>query len=1057
MKVREYLNGGLVQTRHPLELSPGELQTADNTWIKPGDRSIHRQPGRTAYGTVLTTSVASCSVSATTLTTTGSFGTSVAVTAAAEDDTIINAVGGTFSSTVVGQSVWGNNITDGTRVAEVVSDTQIILDRAVTGAVTVLLISDIHDETMVTGAGITDGNSVVSIETETSLTLSISEAVQNNFTCTFADQIDGLEFMPFDNAGDDILLAKADHKLLQSPVTALTGTFSLLKNGLSGASSSRFSSVGYKSKHAIMTGEDIPRVIYYADDESDTTPVLLERAFGMLPVTDKNFDGPIILPGANWPNATGEESQWGAGWYHFLVTEVAKFENGDEIEGTYYGETKAVEITSPESEGIRVHYDTANVVNDGLLGRNTATHWRVYMSFRMAEDEVPSLGQMIRVGDADIGQNTMLLGNTNPVRWGHPSAIEAVSGFAALFDDDTNVVAEAAGETVVGCAFAADSYAVTSTAGFGNVTDGMPVISPSNDLPPECYVTLKTDSSNLSILPKSSAANDDVDLYFGNGKSINQKFGYINAGPSSQDRRAGMFHSFRLGHDIGNFSGATITGIEVTLVGRFESPTDYDPGLSMTLYQGGQGGTATNTVRKEFGTNRSTSVLKFGGPNDLWGFAPGTWVSTDFDEGTSKFGVKLQTHIPFSGEAGAQVGRWVIDGMRVRVFAGSGEIDLFGEPFPVITVTDQLGNPTEFAANGAPPQASTGDLFNGVMVMNNVNNRSEVWGSVPDEEEAFPIIYRIPIQTSDNDHINVIKRIGKVLILGMENSVKRMNYFPLEVDSDFNRGRCYEDIATDHGMVGPRSTVIVDLPGRGTVFAYLSHRGLFWTDGITAYPLNIDIDWENLFEFSLLDNAVLVVYPRQYLLALYYTPSGGTYNNKALYFSYHPTHIKEGGQLPAFGPADVNASSATSGLIDGQSYLFTGHSFDGKAYQEDDGTVSNEDGDEPTMKVRTRRFFPGGQLGTQGRVNHIHLVTDADGDSTSGLFTSTFYRQNEGQALAADNNVADRHTETGGVVGLWQQMFGDTFDIEIQKGANTSDLRIHRIGFETEGYGDSTA
>ncbi len=168
--------------------------------------------------------------------------------------------------------------------------------------------------------------------------------------------------------------------------------------------------------------------------------------------------------------------------------------------------------------------------------------------------------------------------------------------------------------------------------------------------------------------------------------------------------------------------------------------------------------------------------------------------------------------------------------------------------------------------------------------------------------------------------------------------------------------------------------------------------------------------------------------------------------------------MKEGGQLPAFGPVDVKGASATSGLINGQSYLFTGHGFTGRVYQEDDATVSDEDGNVPTMKIRTRRFTPGRGYDNQGRVNNVSIIVDADGSSTTGKITSTFFRQNEGEAVTSDSVITDRHTTTGGIITLWQEMFGDTFDLEVQKtGTADSDHRLHTVSFDTDDADKSTA
>src|SRR3989304_7232168 len=49
--IAENLTGGVVTSRDPTHLSPGELQRAIGCWYRPGDlRRIHKQRGRSTFG-----------------------------------------------------------------------------------------------------------------------------------------------------------------------------------------------------------------------------------------------------------------------------------------------------------------------------------------------------------------------------------------------------------------------------------------------------------------------------------------------------------------------------------------------------------------------------------------------------------------------------------------------------------------------------------------------------------------------------------------------------------------------------------------------------------------------------------------------------------------------------------------------------------------------------------------------------------------------------------------------------------------------------------------------
>jgi hypothetical protein len=166
-------------------------------------------------------------------------------------------------------------------------------------------------------------------------------------------------------------------------------------------------------------------------------------------------------------------------------------------------------------------------------------------------------------------------------------------------------------------------------------------------------------------------------------------------------------------------------------------------------------------------------------------------------------------------------------------------------------------------------------------------------------------------------------------------------------------------------------------------------------------------------------------------------------------------HIKEGGQLPACGPNTINAASATSPLISGVNYLFSGHAYNGKVYLEDNGEV-DEDSGAFTTAIRTRRIFNAQRLGSQGRVNNSYMVVDPNGNTTTGGFTAQLYVQNTEEAEYTGASETSKNTAVGGLVQLWTEGFGETFDIEISKTTvQAAALRLHYIGFDTSPYGDS--
>jgi hypothetical protein len=905
--------------------------------------------------------------------------------------------------------------------------------------------SDYHPGTFLSEGTIANGTTIVTITDVNKVTMSATAAI-DTFTCAFSEAITGLEVLTFDGENTNIMLAKGADKIYESALTDVTGTFSELKAGLSHDDDATLQSIAVKNHHVILTGKDIPRIVYYGDDDTNGS-VVKERALGMLPVPDAAFYGAARIAGT-WPD---EDTGFGPGYYHFIITEAAYF---DEVlvEGTYEGDASIVHITDETAQGIRVTYNaTANQpINDGLYGKNLATHWRIYMGPRQTQfnAEVP-FSEYTLVSEVPMSITSVDLNNDNPHHKGFAAGLDAVvaGNTEPLFpNSSTNALSSqatfASAET---CTLTVNNSQITTiNAAFANVTPGMFVFSPNNRLDSGTRVIEATDNS-ITVNPVPNEGGTET-LTFGNSSSIDYLKALCPDNSASDKYRSGFFHSFGLADTIGSFSGATITGIKVEIVGNRKSAS---PGIyAITVFKNGIAGTQGSTFTRYFGDPNSPSrdIMVAGGENELWGT---TWQSTDFADTNAKFGIKVtKQHSAFNNED-------EINGVVVTVYAGFNSINYDGDPFPALTITDQIGATTAVPANGPPPVPSTGDIFNGILILNDTAEESIIAGSLPDSEEAFPSLYRIPIQSQDKDKVKVIKKLGNVCIIGMENSIKRLNYFPLETDPDFSQGRAYEDIATDHGMVGPRAATLLDLPGRGTVLAYLSHKGLYWTDGITSMPLNTDIDWENLFADSIIDRSVLTVYPKLHLLVLNYAPSGATSKTKALYLSYNPTHVKQGFQLPATGPVDVRAESAADALVSGVSYLFTGHAYDGKVYLEDSG-VQDEYNAVPVPSIKTRRYFIGRALGYQGRVNHVHMLVDASGDATTGAFTGTLGVQSEGYAYGTQDTVTG-DTETGGIIQLWGEVFGDTFDFALTQTNVTLALRLHLIGFDIQSYRDSNS
>jgi hypothetical protein len=411
------------------------------------------------------------------------------------------------------------------------------------------------------------------------------------------------------------------------------------------------------------------------------------------------------------------------------------------------------------------------------------------------------------------------------------------------------------------------------------------------------------------------------------------------------------------------FNGYAVTGVEVTIVSSAGSIFGNQAGYYIWL----DSGAGVNSSNRQFGvSDRTTMYAKtWGGQFETWGIV---WTPTTI--------ANLRVILLKSYSASNQLLQ--VDYIEVKVYyvggaSDSGSIDLDGPPYQVVTYRSQIGTTINDPANYIIPTASTGDVFQGSLVLNDVTSPSLIRYSLPNAPESFPKPYFIKFDSKNKDIVTYIRRIGQILIVGMRDSIKRINYLPTEVDTDFGRGIAHEDIVIDEGVVGPLAGTLFDIPGVGTVLGFISYNGFHITEGISVRPFNLDIDFKNLVKTEALSTSILRAYPKEKWLIFYYCPKGATHNRntRAIIFHYQQDKIKEGGFLPATGPISVSAKSAVSAKLAGVPYMLTGHETTGFIYVEDNTDIQPSDyqvHDENDILISapivpsiiTRKIYPSG-------------------------------------------------------------------------------------------------
>ncbi len=348
------------------------------------------------------------------------------------------------------------------------------------------------------------------------------------------------------------------------------------------------------------------------------------------------------------------------------------------------------------------------------------------------------------------------------------------------------------------------------------------------------------------------------------------------------------------------------------------------------------------------------------------------------------------TSFPF----GVLIGTVAVAGSPVNVtFSDTGIVS--DTPYPSLTISVAGAAAVSISRDGEPPTWSTGDVFEDSIVVNDVANPGLVRYSFPGLPHSFPELYFVGFNTKQVDRVTCIKSLDAVCVIGLQSQVWRLNYLPNETDSEFSRGRCREIISANHGIVGPDAACLFTPVEGNSRVAYVSHDGLYATDGIRTQLLTMDLDWDALVNKSLLSNCLLVNVQHLWSLFFYYTSAGGSApNDRVLHLSYHPQHLKEGGYLKVSGPTSLEGRAADYANNSSRTFSAT------NSVQEEDVTAGAV-----TMTAETRFIYPeGADLSTEIHAQRVRILTGPF--NGAGTFNAAFTRRKSNAAKATDTSKA---------------------------------------------------
>lgn len=456
-----------------------------------------------------------------------------------------------------------------------------------------------------------------------------------------------------------------------------------------------------------------------------------------------------------------------------------------------------------------------------------------------------------------------------------------------------------------------------------------------------CELELKDDGTNLTVIDGGSAVSSTSALAAGSvgivgiestafGASANTWTTTSNATGASNATFAVLQATTGGGHfaqevllELGTFglSGITapVTGITVVVTGKKTANAELSVGLYSTntpgVFDYFQARQLQSTYKKTVPLTTSNASYTLGSSSDDWsvgydasaiGWQNFRWIPADFANG--KFVVRLYGKVPNNGDAVS------VDSVTVSVSYGNSQQAQAATPFPALTV-EAFDVTTSVGRNGPPPKATTGDIFQDSLVLNDVTIGNYVWYSFPGNIDAFPTVYFINFNTQEQDVVTCIKAVGNALVVGMNGRLWRLTYLPRASDAEFDRGRCVEPLDNARGIVGPLAATRFTNADGQQMLAFFSGKSLDMTDGYRITPITNDIDFTNLIDPAFLSQTVVVDNPKYSELWLVYVPKGTSTMNGVRRFSYHPTHIKQDGSLKCSAGTIGTARAVAPGLL----------------------------------------------------------------------------------------------------------------------------------------------
>ncbi len=351
----------------------------------------------------------------------------------------------------------------------------------------------------------------------------------------------------------------------------------------------------------------------------------------------------------------------------------------------------------------------------------------------------------------------------------------------------------------------------------------------------------------------------------------------------------------------------------------------------------------------------------------LWGRS---WSAAEMRDGNFLVGVFTYCN----SSSPPATGTVALDYLNVTVTTG-GEAPTESFPIVVLDVGPVTGS---FGRNGLPPSSNTGDIFQGSLLMNDVNNPRVTRYTVPGYIDYSPEIYSYAWPWP----VKHVASLGSVAVVAQTGRVDRFNYLPLESDGEFVGGRAVDVVDSDDGCVGHHAACKFTMGGSQWLF-YVGQTSLRMTNGFSAHTATDDIIWPDMVDQLTISRCHVVNNARYHEILVFYPSVSG--DRKTLRLSYSPSHLKDG-KLKVVSICDYGPTSSTYGINDNsERVVYTVSS--GVVYIENRGTTS-DDGSAIVPSITTREMHLGG-LGSAWELVNLAMHHGACAGELHSSYTST--------------------------------------------------------------------